>query len=158
VWPELHDELELELAQLETFVEAFRLLLTKTRTRVPDTVETVALAAFLHSFYTSIENVFKRMELHTEGRLPEGPAWHSQLLGRMVTAGENRPAVISPELHEKLFDYLSFRHVFRHAYSFELQWKKMAPLVSESETTLNQLQMELNRFFAGLDSREDTKE
>lgn len=76
----------------------------------------------------------------------------------MITHGENRPAVISPEPHEKLFHYLNFRHVFRHAYSFELQWKKMAPFVSECDATLNQLQLELGRFFAGLDSREDTKE
>jgi len=47
VWPELRDELELKLARLDALVEALRPLLTETRARQPDTVETVALAGFL---------------------------------------------------------------------------------------------------------------
>lgn len=65
--------------------------------------------------------------------------------------------VISQELHEKLFDYLSFRHVFRHAYSFELHWQKMAPLIRDCETVFIQLQTELQRFLADLDSRESSE-
>ena len=154
---ELREEVELELARLNALVKSFRPLLTKTKEAVPDTIETVALAGFLHSLYTGIENIFKRIALHAEKKLPEGPAWHSRLLEEMAEANTNRPPVISHELRDTLSDYLSFRHVFRHAYSFELKWKKMAPLVSQCENTCEQLQVELNRFFErlGMDDYEE---
>ncbi len=34
-------------------------------------------------------------------------------------------------LVDRLRPYLAFRHVFRHAYAFDLNWKKMEPLVRE---------------------------
>lgn len=58
----------------------------------------------------------------------------------------NRGPVISEGLYEILLEYLSFRHVFRHAYSFELKWPKMAPLVRECEQTFFRLETELKTF------------
>ena len=151
MWHELQEEVELELAQLRALVESFHPLLSKTKTSAPDTVETVALAGFLHSFYTGIENVFKRVALHTGGALPDGGSWHTQLLDGMARRQENRVAVLSQGLHDILLDYLTFRHVFRHAYSFELQWRKMAPLVAECETTFRRLEQDMTCFLEGLD-------
>ena len=74
---DLQEEIELELAQLKTLVESFHPLLAKTKTSVPDTVETVVLAGFLHSFYTGTENIFKRITLHMKGDLPDGASWHN---------------------------------------------------------------------------------
>jgi predicted nucleotidyltransferase len=48
---------------------------------------------------------------------------------------------------ERLFD---FRHVFRNAYSFQVEWDKMRDLVVGSPATWQQLQAELDRFFAYL--------
>lgn len=73
MWPELREEAELELAQLDALVEAFRPLLRTTGEHEPDMVQTVALAGFLHSLYTGIENRFRRIAVHTEGQLPRGP-------------------------------------------------------------------------------------
>ena len=60
----------------------------------------------------------------------------------MSKPGRGRPPVISPELKTSLGGYLQFRHVFRQAYSFDLQWGKMAALVLECEHTLAEIRGE----------------
>jgi hypothetical protein len=152
---ELQEEIELELAQLRQLMEQFRSLRSKTRTHTPDVVETAALASFLHSFYTGLENLFKRIAIHLDEGPPRGEAWHIQLLDKMAKAGKKRPAVISQPLLSGLRSYLDFRHVFRHAYSFELKWAKMAGLVHDCENTFLKLEFELNSFLKFLRSPSD---
>ena len=100
----------------------------------------------LHSFYTGIENIFKRIAIELDGAPPTGEAWHRDLLNAMAQRTSNRPAVISELLRDQLRDYLEFRHVFRHAYSFQLKWRKMSSLVLNCETVLKTLETELDSF------------
>ncbi len=79
--------------------------------------------------------------------IPSGHASHSQLLAMMVNPTTYRSAVISDDLQIRLSTYLSYRHVFRHAYSFQLDWAKMRDLVLQSEETWRQLQNQLDQFF-----------
>lgn len=110
-----------------------------------------ALAAILHAFYNGIENLFKRIAVALDGGSPRTQAWHSTLLDSMKCAGATRPAVITEELGELLHEYLNFRHVFRHAYSFELRWARMKHLVHSSADTLERLEAELDRFLESFD-------
>jgi hypothetical protein len=51
---------------------------------------------------------------------------HKALLHRMtVPLGDLRPALLSPELAADLDDYLSFRHMFRNTYGFELRGERV---------------------------------
>ena len=43
-------------------------------------------------------------------------------------------------------EYLRFRHVFRNAYSFDLDWQKMSPLALGVEGTLQKLEKALEDF------------
>ena len=43
---------------------------------------------------------------------------------------------------------MQFRHLFRHAYIFNLRWEMMKTLVVDCEPTLKLLEDELDRFFA----------
>jgi hypothetical protein len=45
-----------------------------------------------------------------------------------------------------LNEYLRFRHVFRNAYSFDLDWQKMSPLVLRLEETFKKLEKALDDF------------
>jgi HepT-like protein len=146
VWPELKEEIELELAQLQRLMNEFAELRKKVKHTNPDTIELVALAGFLHTFYTGVENIFKRVEVQLDKKMSDGAFWHSQLLERMAQPSANHPPVISEKMRDMLRQYLNFRHVFRHAYSFELQWTKMAPLISESSNTFQLLEADLKRF------------
>ena len=148
MWPELKEQLEVEQAQLRQLFEVHRPLLEKCRIQEPDAIELSALGAFLHSFYTGIENLFRRVTLELGSRMPQGEAWHQRILQEMMQADERRPTFISAELGEQLKMYLGFRHVFRQAYSFQLHWEKMAPLVLSCEETFARLQAEIAVFIS----------
>jgi hypothetical protein len=86
----------------------------------------MALAGYLHHFYTRIEDILARIIKTVDGYMPRSGAWHSELLyvSSRKTPGV-RPAIISAELQEILSDYKAFRHLYRHAYTKELRWKMM---------------------------------
>ena len=81
----------------------------------PDATELLALSALMHSFYTGIENIFKRVALEIDGSMPAGFKWHTDLLTRMARPFGERRAVVSEELLLRLAEYMDFRHVFRHS-------------------------------------------
>ena len=111
-WPDLKKQIAVELESLNRLVDVHRELLVRCRTRPPDAIEISALSALLHSFYTGLENLFKRVALQFDEGLPRSEGWHMRLLDRMAEPGERRPAVISGALRERLHGYLAFRHAF----------------------------------------------
>jgi hypothetical protein len=82
----------------------------KAKRTPPSDIELSALAAFLHSFYTGVENIFKRVATELDGQLPGGDSWHRDLLDAMTTENARRSRFISPELRDRLTDFLQFRH------------------------------------------------
>jgi len=144
----LHKQIAVELQQLNRLLEVHQPLLDKCVNEVPNEIEISALAAMLHSFYTGIENIFKRIVLESGEALPAGEAWHRSLLDLITRTGFARAAVISTPLRDKLREYLRFRHVFRQAYSFDLRWDKMSSLVIECEETLHLLETQLGDWLA----------
>jgi len=146
VWDKLRKQISVELEQLDTLFTVHRPLLTKSLDTPPDEIGLSALAAFLHSFYTGIENIFKRVTLEVDGLPPRGVSWHRELLDAMTRETERRKRVISQDLSDRLKDYLQFRHFFRHAYVFHLQWAKIRPLVVGCEETMRMLRDEIEGF------------
>lgn len=147
MWPEVYEQMRVESEQIDELLATYAPLVTKVAQSPPDFIETAALATMLHSFYTGVENIFKRIALEIDGSLPAGPLWHSELLNMMAQPTQARPAVISGTLRPQLKEYLNFRHVFRQAYSSNLHWAKMAHLVANSEEVWRQLQAALELFF-----------
>ena len=66
----LAKQITVELNQLHHLLENHRPLLQKCLSEKPDPIERSALAAMLHSFYTGIENILKRVALKIDGGLP----------------------------------------------------------------------------------------
>jgi len=143
----LRKQAAVELEQLNHLLETYRPLLGKCSSVKPDPIELSALAAMLHAFYTGVENILKRIAVEIDEESPKGEFWHRQLLDEVASPTPNRKAVISYHLRDSLRDYLYFRHVFRHAYTFELKWEKMAGLVQVCEKNLRQIESELEVFF-----------
>ena len=144
-WDRFRKQQATEREQLRRLLAGMQSLLRRCAFAPPNEIELSALAAFLHSFYTGIENLFKRAAVELDTQPVQGETWHRELLKRMTQPGPNRPAWLSAELHNDLLEFLRFRHVFRTAYSFDLQWEKMSPLVLRCEATLTQLEQELDR-------------
>lgn len=145
-WDKFRKQQATEREQLQRLLAGIHSLLIQCRTTTPTEIELAALAATLHSFYTGTENIFKRVTVELDGEPVRGDAWHRELLARMKTPTANRRALLPEELHNDLNEYLRFRHVFRNAYSFDLDWQKMAPLVLRLEETFQKLEKALDEF------------
>lgn len=144
----LKKQITVELEQLVHLLNTYQSLLKKCRSESPDPIELSALAAMLHAFYNGIENIFKRISTELDGELAKTEIWHRTLLNSMALPGASRPPVISQNLKDALRGYLDFRHVFRHAYTFDLHWGKMADLVNECNKIHLQLSEELKAFLS----------
>ena len=124
--------LDIQMDGLRRHVDMGRPLIAKAKDADPDPVEVLALSAFLHGFYNGVERVLSVIARGTGERrpgMPKSEMWHQQLLDSMTVAADKRPPLFTPEQHRDMFEYLRFRHVFRHAYWEELQWSRMRPLV-----------------------------
>jgi hypothetical protein len=79
-----------------------------------------AAALDLHGFYIGLERLFELIAREVDESRPAGSHWHRDLLAQMsLTVIDVRPAVLSPEAHSALTDYLEFRHVVRN---FSKSW------------------------------------
>lgn len=147
MWPNVQKQVAIDRANIDQLFTAYAFVLDTLSEEDPGFIETSALSTMLHSFYNGIENIFKRIALGIDGNVPSGAASHSALLFSMAQSTNNRPPLISTAMQNRLSAYLSFRHAFRHMYTFQLKWSKMHNLVMESEEVWQQLQAELDLFF-----------
>ena len=89
-------------------------------------VELAAIATFLHNIYNGIENILKQV-LKTKGTvLTRLETSHKDLLELSLSAG-----IISEQLYDKLYEYLTFRHFFVHAYGFMLEEAHLENLAND---------------------------
>ncbi len=151
--PELRESLAVEQGMLRRLLEETAPLIDRCRREPPGSTERWALAGMLHSFYNGIENLFKRIAVECDGGTPGGPSAHRDLLDSMTRPGVSRPRVITEATRDVLERYLDFRHMFRHAYTFDLRWDKMADAVFTCEDALQTLESELAGFCDALEAR-----
>ncbi len=94
-------------------------------------VELAAISTFLHNIYNGFENVLKRVLLSEQTEIKKSPTWHKDMLKAALEKG-----IIDDGLYNTLSEYLAFRHFFVHAYSFNLNWEALRPLVDNLQDTL----------------------
>ena len=118
------DELtEQILAEKENVDIALQNLKTALARNEKTVIELAAIATFLHNIYNGIENILKQILISREIIVPKSDKWHKDLLNKSLTSG-----IISEELSNKLYKYLTFRHFFVHAYGFMLDEKELEGL------------------------------
>jgi len=111
-----------------------------------------AIGYLLHNFYNGCENIFRSIARFFENDL--GPqSWHKDLLKRMkMEISGFRPAAIDNKLYLLLDDFRSFRHKFRHSYSFELEWEKERAVALKFYETQTLLEKQIHHFLKTLDN------
>jgi predicted nucleotidyltransferase len=135
-----------ELTSLERIAQATAVGLAGL-TDQPSQLELRGLASYVHEFYTGIESIFERIAIDSGEGLPAGEYWHVDLLNQMAQAQPgHRPAAIDGPLCARLRDYLRFRHFFRHAYDYTVQWSKLQPLVEDMAGVLADLKSQIETF------------
>jgi len=130
----LHVKIRYEIAQIDKLLNNAAVLFNVLASRDPDFIELTASGSLLHSFYNGIENIFIMIEKHYGENINESASRHKELLKNARISTKNRKKVISDKTAERLSQYLMFRHFFRHAYGFQMDWKKMKHLVDDIET------------------------
>ena len=146
--------LRFEMEQINQLLQTYHDLLEKSRIEEPNLLEVTAIASVLHSFYNGLENIFSTIAKKIDDRFPTGQFWHRDLLIQMSEENEKRNAILSDELKNTLSEYLGFRHFFRHAYSFTLEWSELKKPTSEIFDTWNQVKLSLDRFLSTLDAND----
>lgn len=146
--PELRELVAFEMSELDRLLGEASPLIQKVQVTTPDLIETIALGGIVQSFYNGIENVLRRVCAAVYDDMPAGRSWHAELLD-LLTRGKGDKGVISPELRQHLREYQAFRHFFRHAYAYRIDWEKLAPLVRDMHATLGRVRTELRPLITG---------
>lgn len=113
-----------------------------------------AKGSIFHDFYNCCERIFKKVTTEIDDYFPASPSWHKELLYRMTKkVNKLRPKVISEELASELDDYLSFRHIFRNIYGFELKGERIKRLEEKFYKVANTFQKEVKNFLKKLSGK-----
>ena len=125
------EQINYKIKDIDKLFSEYELIFIKVRNVEPDLYDMTILGSVLHSFYNGLENIFEIIAKNIDENVPKGNKSHQELLHQMASENEKRDAVIDEELYYILREYATFRHFYRHAYSFQLNWEKMKPLVEE---------------------------
>jgi hypothetical protein len=129
-----------ELSNIDRLKEELKLYVNDTEARR-------VKGSILHDFYNICERIFKLIAKEINGDFEAGEHWHKQLLYRMTLELKDiRPAVISNELAASLDEFLTFRHLFRNIYGFELIGDRLDRLVEKFFTASDHFKKEIEDF------------
>ena len=142
----IKEKITLEISKINALVDKSSILLDKCKISEPDFVELNAIGSILHSYYGGLESVFNMIYKSSYKKTPAGNMWHSDLFADMFKKTEKHEQILSQELFELLKEYLGFRHVFRHAYSYELDWSRLQPLFFKMPENWQAVKKDLNKF------------
>lgn len=134
---EVHERVEAELENIKRVVA-----------ELPDddslagisSLELAGVAALIHNFYNGIENILKQVLISSGKEMPEGSSWHRDMVNTAVSSN-----IISESTAKEMRQYLAFRHFFSHGYSFDLDKKRIIPLVKGIQRTLACFTDDINR-------------
>lgn len=116
------------------------------------------LALKLHNFYTGCERIFYLVASELNGASPSGFDWHKRLLERMGIEREGRLALLSADTVHSLREFLSFRHVVRNIYGFELDMERVAQMAARYPQVWRQFETDVSRFVGWLQELADRLE
>ena len=125
---QIKTKIRLEISKIDTLISKSAILLEKCKIVEPDFFELNAIGSILHSYYNGVENMLTLIGKRIDGRTFSSQRWHKELLDSMFVKTDKRNAVLDESIHNQLADYMSFRHVFRHSYGYELDWERLEPL------------------------------
>jgi len=104
-------------------------------------IELAAIGAFLHNIYSGIENILKQILKTKDIKVPKTDTWHKDLLNLSVDRG-----IISERLSDRLYEYLTFRHFFVHAYGFMLEEIHLKDLANDIPEVWSEFLLEIENF------------
>jgi len=138
------EQINFKINDIDKLFKEYELIFEKIKVQEPDLFDMTIIGSVLHSFYNGIENIFEIIAKNIDKSIPTGNKSHQELLHQMASENNKRNELISEELYFRLREYATFRHFYRHAYSFQLNWLKMKPLVDNMYFTWDEVKASLN--------------
>ncbi len=106
-----------------------------------------SLAYKLHNLYSSYEDIFKIIIKFFENHIDDLSTFHTGLLKRMaLNINGIRPALLSDHSLKILDELRGFRHVFRHAYGYELDTDRVIKMAEKIPSLKESFATDLNTF------------
>lgn len=110
-----------------------------------------SLAYQLHNLYCAYEDLFKIVANFFENTTRDSSRYHVELLKRMKFEIPGiRPALVSKESFRLLDNLRSFRHLFRHTYTYELDRRKVSIVLEDAIKLKDLFQADLQGFLEKL--------
>lgn len=101
----------------------------------------------MHNLYCAFEDPFEIVAMTFENNIHDKGRYHLELLKRMTIAIQGvRPSLLSEEVFVLLDNLRSFRHFFRHAYSYDLDERKVRIVLADSMKLRHIYQKDLSAF------------
>jgi len=129
------------LAEKENVEKALTNLEKALKRKRKTTIELAAIGTFLHNIYSGIENILKQILKEKNIKVSKSESWHKDLLNLSVT---NK--IISLNLSDELYEYLTFRHFFVHAYGFMLVEDQLKDLAENISRIWSEFVLEIKNF------------
>ena len=129
------DRIAAEFEAIDKIIAVFPTSSLKTLSEL----ELAGIGALLHNMYNGMENILKQALCAKAIDIPEGGAWHQQLLHEAMNQ-----RIISQQCGDELKTYLAFRHFFVHGYSLDLESERLKRLVKNAPAVYTHFKDEIN--------------
>ena len=102
----------------------------------------------LHNLYGAFEQLFEEVARFFENQIDEA-RYHADMIRRMQLEIQGiRPALLAAETASDLDELRRFRHLFRHAYTADLDPDKVANLAAKAVCIQRDFIQDFERFLA----------
>ena len=129
------------LAEKENIEKALSNLKEAMGRKTKSIIELAAIGTFLHNIYNGIENILKQVLKTKNVEIPKSDTWHKDLLNLSVSLG-----IISENLSDELYMYLTFRHFFVHTYGFMLEETQLEDLANNVQMIWSKFLLEIEKY------------
>ena len=136
-------------AQLSEIEDIYKKLEDRRKKRGKAGIESIAYQ--LHNLYCAFEDLFKIVAETFENHIQDKTKYHMELLRRMTVSIEGvRPQLLSQESYILLDNLRSFRHFFRHAYSYEIDVRKVRIVLDDADKLREMYKKDVEIFLESL--------
>jgi len=136
-------------AQLSEIEDIYKKLEDRRKKRGKAGIESIAYQ--LHNLYCAFEDLFKIVAETFENHIQDKTKYHMELLKRMTVSIEGvRPQLLSQESYILLDNLRSFRHFFRHAYSYEIDVRKVRIVLDDADKLREMYKKDVEIFLESL--------
>ncbi len=134
----LADKIRVETDNIERVLDELQKISVKPEKNV---AEVTGMAAFIHNFYSGVENILKQIFAETGLKLPSSSSWHKELLENAFAKG-----MVSESTKTFPGKFLVFRHFFMHSYGFMLNEEEIDPFVPLAPKVFEAFQSEIQAY------------